>query len=103
MGDEATGIELMGSHQAQQGWSRVSVHQSGRDRDIASPQLLEMKRGRLAMDADIGNVPSRPNELGAQLEAGWNANGLDGDVNSEVTGQVVDEGNWVFSPVVDRR
>ena len=79
----------------------VGVDQPGGDGHVLDPQVLEVQRGRLAVDADVGDVPAGPHQRGGQLEGGRHADGLDGDVGAEPVGQLGDDRRGVLAVVVD--
>ena len=50
-----------------------------------------MQRGRLAVDADVGDVAAGADQRGGQLEGRRHADGLDGDVGAETVGELADD------------
>ena len=79
---------------------RVRVDEAGRDQHVADPELLEMQRHRMAVDADVRNPAARPDQLGAQLERLRDADRLDGDIRAEPVGQLHDPSDRILGAVV---
>ena len=62
----AAGVELARLQHRQQHRRRARVHQTGRDRDVLDPQLLEVQRRRLAVHADVGDAAAGTDQRDGQ-------------------------------------
>ena len=90
-------VDLTGGDELEQRRRGVGVDQPGGDRHVLDPEVLEVQGRRLAVDADVRHVASRPHERGGQLEGGGHAHGLDGDVGTEAFGQLGDDRSGILS------
>jgi predicted lipoprotein with Yx(FWY)xxD motif len=82
---------------------RLRVDQSRGDRDVAGPQLLEVKSGGVTVHADVRHPPARTDQLTRQLERIGHANRLERDVGAESVRELHDLCEGVLATVVDRR
>ena len=78
------------------------VDQPGRDGHVADPQLLQVQRGGLAVDADVRESAARADQLGGELERRRNADRLERAVGAETISQLHDLRDRVIATVVDR-
>lgn len=97
VGDEPAGVELLTRDEAQQRRGRVRVDESGRDRHVAAPEFLEVQRGRLAGDTDVGDAATGPGEADGLLEGGRYADRFDAHVRPEAAGELGDGGLDIFA------
>src|SRR4051794_28061886 len=88
--DELAGVELSGPQQLEQRRRRPGVDKTRGDGDVADPELLQVEGGRLAVDADIGDVAARSNDPGAHPEAVRDADRLDRHIRAETVGHGLD-------------
>src|ERR1700680_1408888 len=95
-------VEPAAFDQRQQLWNRARVHEPSRDCDISDPELLEVKGGRLAMHANIGERPAGADELRSQLECGRNSDRFYSDIGAKAAGELEDHLDRIFAAVVDR-
>jgi hypothetical protein len=68
VGAELFGLDASVLGEPEKGRDRRPADQAGRDRDVLDPQLLEVQRGRRAVDADVGHGASRTHHTGAQIK-----------------------------------
>ena len=95
-------IQAPSGDQLQKPRSRERVHETGRDRDVLGPKGLQMQRCRVAVNADVRDMPTGPDEFGAELERLGKADGFDRNVGTEAVGELVDERERILAAVVDR-
>src|SRR5262245_49077512 len=90
MGHESPGVQPTVGEQLQQRRRGVRVDQTGRYREVLDPGRLEVQRRRTAMDADVGDMSTRPHQVDTLLEGLRDADRLDGDVRAESAGEFLD-------------
>ncbi len=103
MGGKQRRVQATAGDQPHQLGNRVGVDQPRRDRDVTSPQLLQVQRRGLAMHADVRHASTGADQLGRELERVRHADRLQGDIGAEAVGELHDLRNRVLAPVVDRR
>src|SRR5579872_3092608 len=81
MGNQLLRIDFVGLQYTQEHRSADCVYQPGGDRDVAVPEILQMKIYFGAMHTDIGDHPARCDNFLAELECRRDANCLYGGVN----------------------
>src|SRR6516162_10952136 len=64
VGHEALCVDLTGTGELEQRRRREGIDQAGGDGHVADPQVLEVERGRLAVDADVGDPAPRADQGG---------------------------------------
>ena len=82
MRDQAFRLERAGGHGLKKHSCRRDIDQTGGQRDIAVPEFVEMEDRAFAVDADIGDMATRRDNLLAGVEPFGNSDGLDGDINA---------------------
>ena len=75
-------VELPRTDQAEQGGRGVCVDEARRDRYVFDPQILEVQRGRPAMNTGVRDSPARTNKASAQLEGFRDTDRLDRHVRA---------------------
>src|SRR5688500_5217128 len=90
MGNQAVELQLPRRDQLQQGRGRVVVDQPRLDRHTLDPEVLEMQGCWFPVDTDVRNSAPGPDQLGAQLEGLRDPDGLDRDVGSSATCELLE-------------
>src|SRR5262245_35473461 len=101
MRGERRRVEPSVRDQLQQPRRGERVHEAGHDRHVPDPQLLEVERSRVAVNAHVGDATAGPHDVGAELERLRHADRFDRHVRAEPAGQLHDPLDRVLAAVVD--
>lgn len=70
MGSEPLGRQLAGGNELEQHRRGVGANQSGRNRDVVDPEIIQRQLDGFAVYAGVGNRAARPDDLRARCERG---------------------------------
>src|ERR1700691_3834056 len=95
-------VQAATGHQLHQLRDRPSIDKTCGDRYVASPELLEVKRGGVAVHPDVRDPSTRADQVGCELERVRYPHCLERDIDAESVGELHDQCEGVLAPVVDR-
>jgi hypothetical protein len=80
-------LEFSGQNRLQEHRGRDSIDQAGRERDVMRPKFVQIQLHRLAVDADVRDMAAGGDDSLAGIEAFWETDGFDSNVNPSVLGE----------------